>query len=73
MNNKPDRETLKRWHNDPDNWKWGTIYYNKEDKRLLPPKKMPGMGWTVNFANPWSILAMIVMLSAIFFIIGLIR
>lgn len=73
MSNKPDKETLNKWHNDPNNWKLGIFYFNKEDKRILPPKRMPGMGWTVNFANPWSILTMILMLSAIFFIIGLIR
>jgi hypothetical protein len=25
---------------DPDNWKLGIFYYNKEDKRILPPKRM---------------------------------
>ena len=36
---KPSPETLKAWHDDPANWKWGMIYYNKEDKRVLSPKK----------------------------------
>lgn len=34
------------------------FYYNREDKRLLPPKYYKEMGWTVNFANPKSILAL---------------
>jgi len=42
-----------------DNWKFGIFYYNKDDKRLFPPKRNKFLGWTVNFANPYSILAMI--------------
>ena len=72
MSLKPDKETLRRWHNDPSNWKWGMIYYNKEDKRLFPPKRIPMMGWTINFANRWSILAMAVLILAIFVLIKLI-
>jgi uncharacterized membrane protein len=50
----PDKETLERWRTDPNNWKMGMFYYNKEDDRLLPPKRNSSMGWTVNFANPKS-------------------
>ncbi len=54
---KPSKEKLQEWRDNPDNWKLGgLIYYNKEDKRLLPPKQIAGFGWTVNFANPYSIL-----------------
>ncbi len=54
----PSEETKEQWHNNPDNWKFGMFYFNKEDKRLLPPKRVKSMGWTVNFANPLSILFM---------------
>ena len=53
---KSDKEILQNWHNDSSNWKWGIFYFNKKDKRLLPPKRIQGLGWTVNFANPYSIL-----------------
>ena len=56
---KPSKETYQRWHDDPDNWKWGFIYYNKKDKRLFPPKENKAFGWTINFANPYSILALV--------------
>ena len=46
-------------HDNPDNWKWGLFYYNKMDKRIFPPKRIPGLGWTVNFANPYSFLTLI--------------
>jgi uncharacterized membrane protein len=38
------------------NWKWGIFYFNPEDKRLFVLKKLPGMGLTLNFANPASFL-----------------
>lgn len=56
MVEKPSQEQLDAWTKDPNNWKWGIFYYNKEDKRILPPKKNPAMGWTVNFANKRSVL-----------------
>ena len=52
---------MKSNHYDPSNWKWGIFYYNKEDKRIFPPKKY-GFGWTTNFANPSSIAVFIVLL-----------
>jgi len=52
--------------NDGANWIWGIFYYNKNDKRIFPPKRIPWMGWTVNFANWKSILALVVVI-AIFF------
>jgi uncharacterized membrane protein len=69
MGNKPDRETLDAWHNDTANWKLGILYYNKQDKRLFPPKRI-GCGWTANFANPFSIISLLVL---IVLIIGLSR
>lgn len=55
----PSKETLERWHQDPNNWKFGILYYNKEDKRIFPPKRKAQFGWTVNFANPISILTIL--------------
>jgi len=57
MSNKPENKLQDAWHDDPANWKWGIFYYNRLDKRILPPKRYQGMGWTVNFANPFSYLA----------------
>jgi uncharacterized membrane protein len=52
-------------HNDPTNWKWGIFYCNKEDKRLFLPKKNPASGITVNFANPYSVLIVLVIIGVI--------
>lgn len=53
---KLDTATVKRWKEDPNNWKCGGLfYYNPEDPRLFPPKSIEWMGWTINFANPKSV------------------
>jgi uncharacterized membrane protein len=62
---KPTKETLENWHKDPNNWKLGWVYYNKDDKRIFPPKRNKYMGWTVNFANPISIIAIIALVVMI--------
>lgn len=48
-------------------WKLGIFYYNKKDKRLFPPKRT-GLGWTVNFANPFSIALFILIIMTIILI-----
>jgi uncharacterized membrane protein len=58
----PSQETQERWRKDPDNWIWGLFYYNKEDRRLLPPKRNRIMGFTINFANPNSVLFFVIMM-----------
>ncbi len=71
---KPSQETLEKWSKDPNNWKWGIFYYNKEDKRLMPPKRIPWTGWTVNFANGNSVfLFVFIMLFVILFIVFMIE
>lgn len=68
----PSPETQERWSKDPNNWIWGIFYYNKEDNRLLPPKRIPIMGWTVNFANTKSVLSMIIFMLFFIFIVSMI-
>ena len=68
-----DKETLDAWHDNPSNWKWGVFYFNKEDKRLFPPKRMKYAGWTVNFANPYSILSLLGLVIVIVAIIKVLR
>ena len=62
LEEKPSKETFEKWNKDSNNWIWGIFYYNKEDKRISPPKRIPGMGWTINFANTKSILSLIAVL-----------
>ncbi|HEY8658559.1 MAG TPA: DUF5808 domain-containing protein [Hanamia sp.] len=61
--NKQDKDIFNEWHDDPANWKLGIFYFNKKDKRMLPPKRIKGFGWTVNFANPYSVMLLIVIIA----------
>ena len=61
----PSKETLDKWHKDPNNWKFGNFYYNKEDKRIFPPKRIAWMGWTINFANWKSIAAFLILFGIV--------
>jgi hypothetical protein len=49
----------------PNNWTLGLFYYNKEDKRIFPPKRMAWAGWTVNFINPISVAVLAIVLIII--------
>jgi uncharacterized membrane protein len=62
---KPSKDTLEKWHKDPDNWKLGIFYYNKEDKRIFPPKRLAWTGWTVNFANSISVAFFVIVIIII--------
>jgi uncharacterized membrane protein len=46
---------------DPSNWKWGLLYVNKKDPRLIVPK-LSSFGWTFNFASPYSYITMILII-----------
>ncbi len=66
---KHNKEISDQWHDDPSNWRLGIFYYNKKDKRLLTPKRIRGLGWTINFANPYSLLVLLVIIILILVII----
>jgi uncharacterized membrane protein len=36
----------------PEFYRWGVFYYNPNDDRVLVPKRLKTMGWTLNFARP---------------------
>lgn len=48
-------------HENPENWKWGVFYFNKNDSRLIVPKRVKSLGWTFNFAHPisWIVIGLI--------------
>ena len=70
---KPSKEQMDEWHNDPSNWDWGIFYFNKKDSRIFPPKRLSFLGWTVNFANPYSVLTLIGLIVLITIISNLIK
>jgi uncharacterized membrane protein len=66
---KKSKETLEKWNQNPKNWKFGCLYFNPEDKRIFPPKRIPWMGWTVNFANKKSVIVFVIMMALIISVI----
>jgi uncharacterized membrane protein len=42
------------------------FYYNREDKRILVPKRIEGMGFSLNFSHPvsWVIILLIIAVIA---------
>lgn len=54
MKNQLKKHELDEMRNNPDNYKWGFFYYNRKDYRVFVPKRYKGMGWTLNFAKPYS-------------------
>ena len=47
---------------DPLNYKWGVFYNNKNDVRIIVPKRARALGWTLNFAcwQSYIFMAMLV-------------
>ena len=46
---------LARFHSDPANWKLGIFYFCRSDPRILVPKRIAGLGWTLNFGRPMAV------------------
>jgi uncharacterized membrane protein len=53
MKSKLNEAILDTMSKNPNNWK-GPFYYNPNDPRLLVRKVKPIMGWSFNFASPYS-------------------
>lgn len=64
MKIKLEKEILDTMSKNPGNWK-GIFYFNRKDPRLIVPKLNPLMGWTLNFASPYSYLFLIVLVIII--------
>lgn len=58
MKIKPEREILDAMTRNPGNWK-GIFYFNRRDPRIIVPKLNPAMGWTLNFASPYTYIGLI--------------
>ena len=55
------REEIETCWKDPRNWKW-YVYFCKADPRVIVPKRLKWMGWTLNFARPSAIPATLLIL-----------
>ncbi len=66
---EPDEGKRDEWHRDPNNWFWGIFYYNPQDKRVFVLKRVPGMGFTLNFAHRISHVIFALILFMVFLLI----
>jgi uncharacterized membrane protein len=53
----------------PENYKWGFLYFDRSDYRVIVPKANKWMGWTFNFARPETYL-IIAAFIALFIYLG---
>ena len=63
MRKRIEKELLDRMHKDPSNW-IGTFYFNKKDPRLTVPK-INSLGWTFNFASPYTYVFLVLVIIII--------
>ena len=58
--------------NDPiddiDNYIWNIFYYNRNDSRIIVPKRTRFLGWTINFARTESYLLVFAVLLICFYL-----
>lgn len=40
--------------NQPNHYRWGFLFYDPTDHRVIVPKRVAWMGWTFNFASPFT-------------------
>ena len=54
-----------RFHSDPANWKLGIFYFCRSDSRIFVPKRIQGLGWTLNLGAGSETRFVIVLLVAV--------
>lgn len=68
-----DTVVLQKWHQDnrghetiteADHFYWHLFYFNSDDRRIFVPKRGGG-GFTINFANPFSIIAGVLIIAGL--------
>jgi len=67
MRTIPDKQFLDTMSRDTSYWK-GPFYFNRKDPRLMVPKLHPSLGWTFNFANSVSWIAIVALVGLVIII-----
>jgi len=58
-----DEEVTGLTHRDDDMyWRGGLFYVNPEDHALVVPRRF-GLGWTLNFGNPWAAMLLVAVVA----------
>jgi hypothetical protein len=57
------REEIEARRKDPRKSKWRHIYFCPEDPRVIVPRRIKWMGWTLNFARPSAIPTLLLIVA----------
>ncbi len=68
MKTTPDKELNESMNKDPRSWKGYFFYMNGNDSRIFVPKRIPALGWTLNFSNPLAYLILLVIIMILIII-----
>ena len=66
----PEQARLDACTRDPASWHWVFFYFCRDDPRIVVPRRVSGLGWTLNFARP---LALPFLAALIVFVLGVLR
>ncbi len=58
---------------DPANWKLGIFYFCRADRRIIVPKRVRALGWTLNFARPLAVPFLLFLLAFVYGVLELVR
>ena len=64
MKSRTGKETENTMNKNQNNWK-GIFYFNKRDYNIIVPKNNPYLGWTLNFASPYTYLFIVALLALV--------
>lgn len=67
------RNALDHFRLNPDNWKLGIFYFCSADQRMIVPKRIRGLGWTLNFARPLAVPYLCFILAVVYGVLELFR
>jgi uncharacterized membrane protein len=59
MKSKLEKAILDSMIKNPNNYWKGFVYLNRKDPRIIVPRGYSWMGWTLNFASPYSYITLI--------------
>ncbi|SFA54538.1 hypothetical protein SAMN04488511_113158 [Pedobacter suwonensis] len=50
-----------------ENWKRRVFYFNKNDHRLIVPKRVKILSWTLNVVHPLSYIIIVLIFTFVFY------
>ncbi len=64
MRKKTEKQFIDNMRKNEAYWK-GPFYFNRKDPRIMIPKRQRPLGWTLNFASPYTYIFLIALVAII--------